>query len=286
MVLSLLASRLAQEISAIAQGLPIYGRSRKDRGMSDVAQGDEHHWICPQQAEPSADWLQAMTRWSTSIGPLSLAYSRQPSSFGLELRTAYCALLRGKELSPPDNDFWANKCRILFARPAVEPIVTSFWKRPGDLTLDPESALNLATLLAGQPVCYRKVRAVGQSWRGDVHFEPLPIAAGWQAVISNEIQEARRDQPIYAFARTIMAHPFTDGNGRFARVLFASILAREFGLTLPCIAFAPSFYRYGERLHDAMAWLSKRGDWQRLILVMIEIVDDAIRLTKMASSVT
>ncbi|TPG52238.1 Fic family protein [Sphingomonas glacialis] len=254
--------------------------------MSDVAQGDERHWICPPRTEPSADWLQAITRWSAAIGPLSLAYSRQPSSFGLELRTAYYALLRETDLSPSDNDFWANKCRTLFARPAVEPIVTSFWKRPGNLALDRESALHLATLLAGQSVGYRKVRAVGRSWRGDVHFEPLAIATGWQAVISEEIRHERRGQPIYVFARTIMAHPFTDGNGRFARVLFASILAREFGLPLPCIAFAPSFYRYGERLHDAMAWLSIRGDWQRLTQVMIEIVDDAVNLTKMASSVT
>jgi hypothetical protein len=68
------------------------------------------------------------------------------------------------------------------------------------------------------------------------------------------------DRPVYLFAKTIMAHPFADENGRFVRMLFASALARQLGLQLPCVAFAPSFYRYGERASKAMSVLSASGD--------------------------
>jgi len=46
------------------------------------------------------------------------------------------------------------------------------------------------------------------------------------------------ERPVYLFAKRTMAHPFSDGNGRFVRMPFASALARQLSLQLPRVAFA------------------------------------------------
>jgi hypothetical protein len=68
------------------------------------------------------------------------------------------------------------------------------------------------------------------------------------------------ERPVYLFAKRIMAHPFSDGYGTFVRMPFASALARQLSLQLPHVAFAPSFYCYGERASKAMSVLSASGD--------------------------
>jgi hypothetical protein len=62
-----------------------------------------------------------------------------------------------------------------------------------------------------------------------------------------------------------MAHPFSDGNGRFARLLVHAALARCAGLDLPVLALAA---------------LSGDGDWPAFNAVFFSVLRDAIALTR------
>ncbi|WP_242187289.1 Fic family protein [Sphingomonas sp. CARO-RG-8B-R24-01] len=201
--------------------------------------------------------------------------------FGLELQTAYLTLQSANTLPLADNDYWGAKVRNLFKRPAVEPVMTSLWQRTASLILTPNEALRVASLLTGYPLQYRTTRAIGESRDGDVYFEPLEAARDWPQILETEVESEMLGKPVYLFAKTIMAHPFIDGNGRFARFLFAFALARQLNVTRPCIALAPSFYRHAQRASTALSVLSATKDWRPLTRVLIDIVDEAIMLTEM-----
>jgi Fic/DOC family protein len=183
---------------------------------------------------------------------------------------------------PADNGFWAAKCQLLLVRPAIEPIACSCWKRFGTFDLDKQVALVIASTLAGRPLVYRKGPAKGRSAHGDVTFEPLEIASQWLAKIATASRrpELRAALPIYAFAQAIMAHPFSDGNGRFARLMVHAALAKCAGLRRPEIALAPAFYRRAAALGGAITALSESGDWPPFNAVFLSILEDALAHTK------
>lgn len=239
------------------------------------------HWLCPPPAVNWPEWNRETDRLGERVRPLAAIYKRRPTMFGLELQTAYLALRSTNTLPPADNDYWGDKARNLFRRPAVEPAMTSLWKRTEALILTPSEALRAASLLTGYPLQYRTTPAMGESRHGNVYFEPLKVARDWPKLLEGHIEPGMPGSPVYLFAKTIMSHPFTDGNGRFARLLFASALARQLNLTLPCIAFAPSFYRHAERASTALSVLSATKDWRPLTEVLIKIVDEAIMLTEL-----
>ena len=244
------------------------------------------HWLCPPPAASWPDWSRETGRLGERVRPLARVYRQRPSMFGLELQTAYLALQSASALPPADNDYWGVKVRNLFRRPAVEPAMTSLWKRTAALILTPDEALGAASLLTGYSIQYRTTRAMGESRHGNVIFEPLEVARDWPRILKSDVASGMPGRPVYLFAKTIMAHPFTDGNGRFARLLFASALARQLDLTLPCIAFAPSFYRHAEGASTALSVLSATKDWGPLTKVLIEIVDEAIMLTELVRRVS
>lgn len=184
---------------------------------------------------------------------------------------------------PADNDFWQTKCRALLLRPAIEPIACSYWARFVDLSFDEARAVSMASALAGRKLAYRRAAARGLSVRGDVGFEPLDVASQWLA----KIREAATDPdllpalPAYAFAQTIMAHPFSDGNGRAARVMVHAALARCAELDLPVVALAPAFYRRADSLASALHKLSDHHDWPAFYSVFLAVLEDAAALTRL-----
>jgi len=77
-----------------------------------------------------------------------------------------------------------------------------------------------------------------------------------------------------------MAHPFSDGNGRFARLMVHAALARCAGLRRPEIALAPAFYRRADELGRALTALSETRNWSSFNAVFLSILEDALTLTR------
>lgn len=77
-----------------------------------------------------------------------------------------------------------------------------------------------------------------------------------------------------------MGHPFSDGNGRFARLMIHAALARSIGLRRPNIALAPAFYRRANELGRALTALSESREWTPFTLLFLSVLEDALTLTK------
>jgi Fic family protein len=88
--------------------------------------------------------------------------------------------------------------------------------------------------------------------------------------------------PAYAFARTIIAHPFPDGNGRLARALVHAALARTYDLNAPVLPLAPAFYMHAGKVALALRHLSDSGDWNRFAAVFRIVLEEARRLDQLS----
>jgi Fic family protein len=77
-----------------------------------------------------------------------------------------------------------------------------------------------------------------------------------------------------------MAHPFTDGNGRFARIMAHAAMSQLCDLTMPTIALAPALYREGALLAASLHSLSDTGSWDSFSSIFCHIVANAIKITE------
>ncbi|TMJ18859.1 MAG: hypothetical protein E6G92_03260 [Alphaproteobacteria bacterium] len=239
-------------------------------------------WNCPPLRPMTSNEVAVADGFYSSISDNATWPSGAMETAGLELRVALMLLEKGGSFPAADNPFWKRKCRSLFLRPAMEPIASTYWGRFGVLDVDASTALKMASALAGRPLVYRKGPAIGQSATGDVHFGPLVSVDDW---LQNMQRVARTPEllpglPVYCFANTIMTHPFSDGNGRVARVMVHAALARNLGLDSPKIALAPAFYRRGEALASALNTLNEHGDWSKINRVFFSVLDEAALLTR------
>lgn len=221
------------------------------------------HWRCPPirpltgaEGDRAAALYDRARRIEAASGhPARLA--------GFELEVTLRLLEGTIPLAEADNPYWRGKCRTLFARPAVEPIAYLHWRALMTGGLDGPGALRIASMLAARNVVLREGPGIGRSVMGDVGFEAADPHCPWlaelrAAAVSPETLSAL---PMFAFARAIAAHPFSDSNGRFARLLAQAGLARAGGLTRPCLPLAPVFYRNNETLAAGLKHLSEEGDW-------------------------
>ena len=132
------------------------------------------------------------------------------------------------------------------------------------------------------------VASESQGWRaGDVGFEPdatgasilLPPASAIGPILGDlELALKRYEWPpvcraAVAAALLLNAHPFTDGNGRTARVLVNMIL-RDCGM--PSAAFIP-LYELAQRSCGGFEIALRRteilGDWGSIIAWLIHAID-------------
>jgi len=243
----------------------------------------DHVWTCPPITCPTSGENQAAARLFSAIAKRNPAPAGPIGVAGLELRAAMM-LLHGEPRAPEaDNDFWAAKCRSLLLRPAIEPIACSYWARFAQFRIDEVAALGMASAMAGRSLVPRKGPATGRSVHGDVGFERLDVAAQWlsKIVVAAGGPELGAALPGYCFAQTIMAHPFSDGNGRFARLMVHAALARCAGIERPVIALAPAFYRRARELGAALTALSADADWSAFNATFLSILEDALTLTRL-----
>jgi hypothetical protein len=197
-------------------------------------------------------------------------------TIGLELRVAFAMI--GKIIdSDADNPFWLRKCRELCVRPAIEPLVLAHWEKLISFGMSEPQVANFSSLLCGSKQRARTRNSYGLWEDGDVRFESAELARHWwediQSVANN--QELAPLLPAYCFARTIIAHPYPDGNGRLARALVHAALARVAGLNAPALPLAPAFYMNGAKVALALRQLSETGDWQQFNAVFVRVIDDA-----------
>ncbi len=179
---------------------------------------------------------------------------------GTELRIAFLAI-GNQQLEDGDNDFWLRKCRQLCLRPAVEPLLLSHWRKLKNFEMDEKGIAAFCSMLHGSNQTLRTGDSYGL-W-DNVRFESPDVARSWWSDIKTVAKDPQFATllPAYAYARTIIAHPFPDGNGRLARALVHASLARISDLSAPILPLAPAFYKHGGKIADAIRKLSGSGNW-------------------------
>jgi hypothetical protein len=239
-------------------------------------------WTCPPAQAPSPSIIKIANSLYNEISDWN-ARQIPPARFaGLELQIAMTFLSEGLGAQVEDNEFWREKCKLMIMRPATEPILQGYWARLSSFKFDPEFLLHCSSILASKRLIIRNKDTVGKSKYGDVQFEPLNKAMVW---ISDSIAISAQPQfrailPAYIFARTIMAHPFSDGNGRLARMLIYAALIKTAGLSQPSLALAPTFYRNARYLAQSLDDLSRDGDWGSFYEVFFNVLGKALRTVR------
>lgn len=144
----------------------------------------------------------------------------------------------------------------------------------------PAHMLALASMLNGTPVGYRVREMMSLGGRGNqnLYYETPESSRTWLADIA-EVDAGAGDpvrKSLYRFARIIIAHPFTDANGRFARAALQAGLARGGLIATPCLALAPIFYVHARDLRSALAGLSRTADWEAYFERMGDILSTCL----------
>jgi hypothetical protein len=204
---------------------------------------------------------------------------------GLELRVAFTAIGSGSA-EAGDNDFWLRKCRELMLRPAAEPLLLARWTKLRSFNMSEDEIANFCSLMCGSKQQARTKNSFGLWDGGDVCFEPPEVALSWWKDIRAvaERVELAPLLPAYCFARTIIAHPYPDGNGRLARALVHGALARTQGLMAPVLPLAPAFYKNGAKVAAALRDVSDSGDWEAFNAVFQNVLEDAAMMAKQITS--
>lgn len=240
------------------------------------------HWVCPGPVPLTPEDDVPARHLYSAISKLKARPDGAAGVAGLELQASLMLLEGAATPAAADNGFWDAKCRKLLLRPAVEPFAFAVWDRFRKFDLDEATALHLAQALTGRRIVYRAGVATGVSVQGNVTFEPLDIARRWLEKIAAAAHkpDLLTALPMYAYAQVIMAHPFSDGNGRFARLMVHAALARCAGLRRPEIALAPAFYRRADEIGRALTALNATRNWALFHGVFLSVLEDALSLTK------
>ena len=192
---------------------------------------------------------------------------------GLEVRTALQLVRAGN----PDT-----KTRAILFRPAVEPILLLHGERVCSDLFNPIDALAMACSLTGRELTVRSERCFGRSALGQVEFEAPERTRLWfpeiKAIIGNEAMGIAASAAI--FARTITSHPYSDGNGRFARALTHAVLLRKRSRPIAPIALAPAVYGKRDELSHALVDLCRTGVWDRYYETFIGTLEAAIAIAQ------
>jgi hypothetical protein len=196
----------------------------------------------------------------------ALAEKMPPTAtIGLELRLAY-ALSVGQLSRTAWPDFEHAPLRKIFYRPALEPILLSYWPKLQNWPLTPQTIVDLAQILTQKSVGFATGQMITRAFDSDnacIGYEPPPLRANWLADIHKACNFITHplDCAAYAYARTLFAHPLQDGNGRLARAFFYAVLAHRGVLLAPVLALTPLCMLYCVEQARTMAALTQTQDW-------------------------
>jgi hypothetical protein len=210
---------------------------------------------------------------------LNASRARPLQTIGLELCAAFVAM-GADENADADNNFWRRKCRELLLRPALEPLLLAHWNKLKSFAMTEPQMASFCSLLHGSKQQARTRDSYGL-W-DNVRFEPAEQARSWWSDIRAAASRPELNSllPAYAFARTIIGHPYPDGNGRLARALVHASLARTTGLAAPALPLAPAFYMHGAKIAAAIRELSASGYWDAFDGVFRIAIAEAAQLAR------
>ena len=233
-------------------------------------------WQCPDPRPLTPGEAACAAKVYQRVTAIAHGYQRAACAAGVEIRTAV-ALLEDSERRGQSGDWhWERKCRKLLLRPAMEPIALSYWPRLRAFELDDEGAVNLASALDGRSIGYRDRPCVGRSERGNIGFEPVDMSRGWLTKLHRVAGDSslRLALPLFAFAQTLMSHPFRDGNGRMSRLMLHAGLAKILDLSWPALPLAPFFYQRAESIGDQLSHLNFTRKWDGFYIFMLNFIDE------------
>lgn len=221
---------------------------------------------CPPIAEEDLAPDATSDRLEKLLRDLDARSDAAPRYFGREIRVAFGYLeslnCPTKQADPADDRL--QLLRRVFTRPASEPILYSVWPRFCGGLQSIESYVALVSMLSSKSVQVASSRMRTAGEEGDaLVFEERVSAATWL----QDIAETREGQgctirrAIYAYVRTVLAHPLTDGNGRLARAMLQFELGAQGILDGPKLPVAPTFYVSWEGLTAHLRDLSANGSW-------------------------
>lgn len=246
-------------------------------------QGDRYSWRCPAP-EPLQhhhhERLQALLHRMRACGK---SLDKMSTSVGLEMRVAAAMLARENNYAKGiECDYIINKIRNLLVRPAVEPTLISYWRYLSAANLEAKQISAYLKKVSGKHVTERPLRSFGVTPTGNVIFEPIDESEKWldKIKVAANNPKLRTAMPFYAYVQTIMAHPFSDGNGRLARSILQASLGVICGFRFPVIALAPAFYMHIERLNIVLTRLTDTGEWAECYAQMLLTLELATSMTE------
>ena len=252
-----------------------------DESNERVIRSVKARWSCPEPQAPSPQHIDRARIIYEEIEHLARKSGRPERLAGFELEIALY-LLGNANAVQADNSFWQDKCRAMFTRPAIEPIVYTYWTRFTRPDFTQQAALEVVSSLSGRKLDLREMPIIGKSESGNIAFEDLSQARSWLTDIF-EVAENPDFAPVlpaYAFVRPIMAPPFPDGNGRLARFMVHASLGHMAGVTRPAVGLAPVFYCHANRLASAMQALSAGKDWSRFYTTFFDVLENAAYIAR------
>jgi Fic/DOC family len=207
------------------------------------------------------------------------ARSGPEASFGLELRAAYVLDREAKretsaQSPPPYAEF--------FLRPAIEPILHSYFDhlRPG--ALDPDAADNFLSCLHGAPIRRRTgpCRITPNVQGNFVEFPQADAAQDYHRRLDRHLPtiEGALQRAAYAYAEVLLSHPYGDGNGRLARALILTCLAQGNRDRIPFLPLGPAFYAHAPAIAGALESLAVSANWGHFLAVFEDFVETGLRL--------
>ncbi|MGY4399133.1 hypothetical protein ACVWZA_004346 [Sphingomonas sp. UYAg733] len=191
-----------------------------------------------------------------------------PSScFGMDQKVQYHLELERK--SPPN--------RKVFNRRMQEPVLSGYWNILRNFDFTAESSLFFVSLLCGKDISLRTegMRSFDDKNNKTI-FEDYDPSQSW----INKIIDVRSrgygpiTEGILCYTIMIFAHPFLDGNGRFARSVLYGALARQGILRSPCLGLGAGFTLHVARVAQAATQLSQSGDWSPYLRELSSIIEN------------
>ncbi|MFN3815566.1 Fic family protein [Brevundimonas sp.] len=196
---------------------------------------------------------------------------------GLELRLA---LLMADEVAKSHSGPRPLPLYRFIERPATEPVAIRYWPRFLNEQFDEGDALAMVREMTSTSVearCMSVMSAASSDGVRSVYPDPV-VAAQWLSRI-RALPPNRGEafgQACFCYAEAALSHPFTDGNGRLARMMFQASLARTSGLHMPVIPLGPIIYLYHKVMIANLVYLSRTGDWTHFVEFMSRITRRAI----------
>ena len=207
--------------------------------------------------------------WRT-IREASSAVDIVVSCIGLELRVSHKVAIGSLDLryldslldSPLDGP---RSPTYLFLRPAVEPVLLSFWEK--FIKLDEVEWPSVGATLNPRAPLRDSYVATAKSCDGSFSVYPhTDEIVHWQNDLNDLLKSDMEplSKAFIMYAVVIMCHPLIDGNGRLARAAMWASLARS-GIAAPCLPLGPVAYANPSWLANSIRSLCATGDWSQYL---------------------